>query len=130
MMIVTRHPISLSQVGSRLDDPSVGYITGRIMLYDPTDQPVTINESTTPLTFPGRSIPWRWAGPGCKYGFSAKRFSSISVDLIQCSEPVPCFAGEDLEAAGRASVLGWRGQYCPEVMLHIIIDGKRSMFHV
>jgi hypothetical protein len=109
-------PDFLSQVGSAFDDPSVGYITGRIMLYDPTDQPVTINESTTPLTFPGRSF----LGAGQVQGANMAFRRSVLLD-IGGFDPVfgagTLFAGEDLEAAGRASVLGWRGQYCPEVIV-------------
>ena len=40
-------PDFLSQVWSAFDDPSVGYIGGRIMLHDPDDYPITINESMT-----------------------------------------------------------------------------------
>ncbi len=41
-------PDFLSQVWSAFADPSVGYIGGRIMLHDPADHPITINESMTP----------------------------------------------------------------------------------
>src|SRR5438270_1220934 len=49
-------PEFLSQIWSVFDDPSVGYIGGRIMLHDPADHPITINESMTPVTFPARSF--------------------------------------------------------------------------
>src|SRR5713226_8363476 len=49
-------PDFLDRVWAAFEDGSVGYITGRIMLHDPTDERMTVNESSTPLTFPGRSF--------------------------------------------------------------------------
>jgi glycosyltransferase involved in cell wall biosynthesis len=49
-------PEFLSPVWSAFDDPSVGYIGGRIMLRDPADHPITVNESMTTVTFPAKSF--------------------------------------------------------------------------
>src|SRR5208337_5144454 len=46
----------LTQVWGAFADPSVGYMTGRIILHDPSDYPATINESLSPRTFPRDSL--------------------------------------------------------------------------
>jgi glycosyltransferase involved in cell wall biosynthesis len=46
-------PDFLSRVWCAFQDPMVGYIAGRIMLHDPCDHRITVNESATPLVFLG-----------------------------------------------------------------------------
>src|ERR1700751_3210293 len=49
-------PDFLARIWSSFADESVGYIPGRILLHDPTDEPMTIRLSTTPLTFAAKSF--------------------------------------------------------------------------
>jgi glycosyltransferase involved in cell wall biosynthesis len=109
-------PDFLSRVCSAFMDPSVGYITGRIMLHDPTDYPVTVNETIMPLTFPARSLVTVGSVQGANMAFRRGVLSGIGG-----FDPVfgagTQFAGEDLDAAGRASAAGWKGRYCPEVIV-------------
>src|SRR5215469_538911 len=49
-------PDFLSGIWAAFDEPAVGYIGGRIMLHDPADHPVTINESAIPVSFPAQSF--------------------------------------------------------------------------
>jgi len=109
-------PDFLSRLWLAFDDPSVGYITGRILLHDPTDHPVTINETTTPLTFPARSLLGVGAVQGANMAFRREVLSGIGGfdPVFGAGSP---FAGEDLDAAGRASAMGWKGRYCPEVII-------------
>src|ERR1700747_554064 len=39
-------PDFLSRISAAFEDPSVGYVSGRILLHDPADHPFAINEST------------------------------------------------------------------------------------
>lgn len=110
-------PDFLSQVLSAFDDPSVGYIGGRIVLYDPTDHPITINESMIPVTFPARSF----VCAGCIQGANMAFRRSV---LLEIGGFDPLFgpgalfpAAEEIEAVGRASAMGWKGQYRPEVVV-------------
>lgn len=105
----------LSQIWSAFaDDPSLGYISGRIMLHDPADHPISINESTTSRIFPGRSF----IRSGCVQGANMAFRRRVLLD-ISGFDPLfgtgSLFAAEDLDAAGRASAIGWKGQYRPEV---------------
>jgi glycosyltransferase involved in cell wall biosynthesis len=109
-------PDFLSRVWSAFEDPSVGYVTGRIMLHDPTDHPITINETTTPLTFPARSLVTVGTVQGADMAFRRGVLAAIGgFDPLFGAGAL--FAGEDLDAAGRASAIGWKGRYCPEVVV-------------
>jgi cellulose synthase/poly-beta-1,6-N-acetylglucosamine synthase-like glycosyltransferase len=111
-------PDFLDRVWSAFDDRSVGYITGRIMLHDATDAPVTIYESTTPLTFPGRSF--ISAGPISGANMAFRRSVLIEIggfDPFFGPGSLSQAVAEDLDAAGRASAIGWKGQYRPEVIV-------------
>jgi len=109
-------PDFLTRVWSAFDDPSVGYITGRIMLHDPTDCPVTINETTTPLTFPARSFLAVGTVQGANMAFR-RAVLAVLGGFDPLFGPGTQFVIEDLDAAGRASAMGWKGRYCPEVIV-------------
>ncbi len=107
----------LEQVWLGFRDLSVGYITGRVMLHDPSDSPQTINELKAPLTFPGRYFHRPADVLGANMAFRRRV-------LLQLDGFDPLFgagallaSGEDLDAAGRASAAGWIGQYRPEVVV-------------
>jgi cellulose synthase/poly-beta-1,6-N-acetylglucosamine synthase-like glycosyltransferase len=109
-------PDFLSHVWLAFEDPSVGYVTGRIMLHDPTDHPVTINEATTPLTFPARSLVTVGAVQGANMAFRRRVLVDIG-GFDSVFGPGTQFVIEDLDAAARASAVGWKGRYCPEVIV-------------
>jgi glycosyltransferase involved in cell wall biosynthesis len=106
----------LSRVWLAFEDPLVGYITGRITLHDPTDYPVTINETMTPITFPARSLVPVGAVQGANMAFRRQVLADIG-GFDPVLGPGTQFVSEDLDAAGRASAMGWKGRYCPEVMV-------------
>jgi glycosyltransferase involved in cell wall biosynthesis len=109
-------PDFLSCLWSAFDDPSVGYITGRIVLHDLTDCPVTINESETPLTFPARTLITVGSVQGANMAFRREVLATLG-GFDPLFGAGARFAGEDLDAAGRASAMGWKGRYCPEVIV-------------
>jgi glycosyltransferase involved in cell wall biosynthesis len=108
-------PDFLSRIWSAFDGTSLGYITGRVILHDPMDAPITINESTAPLTFPGRSLLYPGNVLGANMAFRRCVLSEIG-GFDPLMGPGALFvAAEDLDVAGRASARGWEGRYCPEV---------------
>jgi len=110
-------PDFLSQVWSAFDDPSVGYISGRIMLHDPSDHPITINESLTPVTYPARSFVCAGCVQGANMAFRRRVFFDIG-GFDPLFGPGALFASnEETEAVGRASAMGWKGEYHPEVVV-------------
>ena len=106
----------LAQVWLAFVDPDIGYIAGRIMLHDPTDYPITINESTSPLTFPAGSYLTGGVMQGANMAFRRSALLEIG-GFDPMFGPGTSYGVEDLDAAGRTSALGWNGRYCPEVVV-------------
>lgn len=106
----------LSRVWSEFDDPSIGYIAGRVMLHDPADYPVAINESITPRIFPARSCIGVGIVLGANMAFRRKVLLEIG-GFDPLFGPGSAFNAEDVDAAARASAAGWKGKYCPEVVV-------------
>jgi glycosyltransferase involved in cell wall biosynthesis len=111
-------PDFLDCLSRDLSDERVGYLAGRIMLHDPADERMTVNESTTPLTFPARSfIP---TGPvsGANMAFRREVFRDIGgFDPFFGPGASSGAVAEDLDVAGRASAAGWTGLYCPDMVV-------------
>jgi len=107
-------PDFLTRIWSGFKDPSIGYLTGRIILHDPADHPVTIRESTVPLTFPEKSFVPVGAVAGANMAFRREALREIG-GFDPLFGPGSLFNAEELDAAGRASAMGWKGQYRPEV---------------
>lgn len=95
-------------------NPKVGFTTGRVSLYDPTDYPATINESRVPKSFPHQ----RYLPPGGVMGANMA-FRSDVLKAIKGFDPLfgsgALFPAEDCDAAARASLAGWDGVYDPEI---------------
>jgi glycosyltransferase involved in cell wall biosynthesis len=106
----------LQQIWAAFEDPSVGYISGRITLHDPSDYPITINESTTPRIFPSRSFISAGAIQGANMAFRRSLLIDIG-GFDPLFGPGAWFVAEEVEAASRASALGWIGHYRPEVIV-------------
>jgi glycosyltransferase involved in cell wall biosynthesis len=109
-------PDFLSTIWPAFDDTSIGYIAGRIILHDPTDAAITINESTTPLTFPGRSLLSAGSIQGANMAFRRRVLLEIG-GFDPLMGPGTPFVAEDLDVASRASAMGWEGRYCPQVVV-------------
>jgi glycosyltransferase involved in cell wall biosynthesis len=118
-------PDFLCRIWSGFEDVTLGYITGRIMLHDSTDYPITINESTTSLTIPARSFIQPGDVQGANMAFRASVLRDID-GFDPLFGPGSLFNSEDLDVAARASALGWRGEYRPEVVVSHHHGRKKS----
>jgi hypothetical protein len=110
-------PDFLSRVWCAFDDPLVGYISGRIILHDPVDHPITINESTAALTYPARWFVHAGAVIGANMAFRRRVLLDIGAFDPLFGPGSLIEAAEDTDAAGRASARGWVGKYCPDVVV-------------
>jgi glycosyltransferase involved in cell wall biosynthesis len=97
-------------------DPSIGYIAGRITLHDPADDPMSTIESTTPYTFPARTLVSGGSFGGANMAFRKKVLGEIG-GFDPLFGPGALFNAEDVDAAARASAIGWKGEYRPEVIV-------------
>jgi glycosyltransferase involved in cell wall biosynthesis len=99
-------------------DPNLGFIGGRVLLFDPMDHPITTQEESRHLEFrPGEFIL-----PGLIHGanFAFRRSALESVGGFDDRfGPGSRFYCEDLDILARVSAQGWRGVYCPQpVVFH------------
>lgn len=97
-------------------EPKLGYVSGRILLFDPTDYPTTINESREPLRFP----PGQYLAPGAIKGANLA-FRRAALDQVGGFDPLfgsgALFPSEDIDTAARVSRQGWWGCYDPDVVV-------------
>jgi glycosyltransferase involved in cell wall biosynthesis len=110
-------PDFLSRVWSAFRDPTLGYVTGRILLHDPEDLPIGTNYSTKPVSFRGESFINPGGVQGANMAFRRQVLAEVGgFDPLFGAGSL--FPAEDLDAASRASAAGWNGQYCPDIIVH------------
>jgi hypothetical protein len=102
----------LHQVAAVFDDPVIGFMGGRILLYDPSDARLTIREDeqvevVPPMTFiPAGRI------QGANMAFRRILFDDLG-GFDERFGPGAYFSGGDAEFVARASFEGWTGGYFP-----------------
>jgi len=106
----------LRRVWCAFADPSVGYIAGRITLHDPADYPMTTIELVTPYTFRPNRLVSAGSFGGANMAFRRKVLLEIG-GFDPLFGPGALFNAEDVDAAARASAIGWKGEYRPEVIV-------------
>jgi glycosyltransferase involved in cell wall biosynthesis len=127
-------------------DPAVGFASGRVRLFDASDYPTTINESTAPLRFVARQFLPAGTVKGANLAFRRIVLEAIAENGLPF-DPLfgsgAHFASEDADAAMRASLAGWVGVYAPDIVvwhhhgrkagdvaaLHRTYDVGRGAFH-
>jgi GT2 family glycosyltransferase len=93
-------------------DAAVGFVGGRILLFDPTDLPLTIqlHDQRVPVD-PGQVVSSGLI-QGANFAFRRTVLEAIGGfdDALGAGTPFAC---EDVDAISRASIAGWRGVYDP-----------------
>lgn len=106
----------VEQLARTFNRHAVDYIAGRILLFDPTDAPVTIAESTI-----ARDVPAHQPVPGAFIQGANMAFRREALVLQGGFDPHfgagALFAGEDWELAMRISDAGGTGRYEPAVVV-------------
>lgn len=102
----------LTEVAKVFEDPAVGYMSGRIMLFDPQDYRITVNESRETKLVPARKVVPAGLVQGANMAF--RRTALMQAGLFDEDFGAGAkFAGEDWELAIRVSLAGWKGGYFP-----------------
>jgi glycosyltransferase involved in cell wall biosynthesis len=110
-------PDFVRHVWSAFRDPSLGYVTGRILLHDRSDLALAIQDYDLPVTFPGKSFIHPGGVQGANMAFRCQVLGEIGgFDPLFGAGSL--FPAEDLDAANRASAAGSKGQYRPEIVVH------------
>ena len=107
-----------SAVLASFDDPSIGVVTGRILLHDPNDLSLTIEDSIVPQRFGAGD----YVRPGQFTGANLS-FRRKSLDAIGGFDPLfgpGSYIGSaaDCDAAARVCLAGWDGQYDPDILVY------------
>ncbi|MDQ8727646.1 glycosyltransferase [Bradyrhizobium sp. LHD-71] len=99
------------------EDPAIGYMGGRIELFDPTDARITIDERTEIIAYP----PNRPIFAGMFHGANLA-FRRAALDMINGIDPwfgpgSLVGSGADIDAVARVSRAGWAGLYQPTAVV-------------
>jgi len=90
----------------------LGFMGGRILLHDPDDYPITINESTDAITYRPCSFIPAGAIQGANFSFRSEALRQAGGFDIRLGAGTS-FPSEDIEIVGRLSQMGWHGLYAP-----------------
>jgi len=105
-------PDLLDRICEVFADPRIGFMGGRILLHDPKDYPLTVNESMETLRFGAGSIVPCAAVQGANMAFRRAALVAIGGFDPTLGAGTP-FPAEDWDAAARACSRGWDGGYFP-----------------
>lgn len=93
-------------------DESIGFAGGRILLHDPQDYPLTVNESTETSRFAAGSIVPCAVVQGANMAFRRRALLDIG-GFDPGFGAGTAFPAEDWDAVARACFSGWSGGYFP-----------------
>ena len=109
-------PDYIDRMREMFENERVGFVGGRVELFDPSDHPISIKTDTQP----GSREPYGYIPPGWLLGASLT-FRREVLDEIGGFDPdlgpgTP-FCCDDADAQQRASFAGWRGLYTPNAVI-------------
>jgi glycosyltransferase involved in cell wall biosynthesis len=107
----------LTSIMRRFDEsPTVGFVGGRVKLYDPRDLPVTIRDIAEPHLF----APGQFIRAGAIHGanFAFRRNVLEQVDgFDERFGAGTRFSCEDIDMMARVLAIGWYGAYDPRIVV-------------
>ncbi|MBN2885128.1 MAG: glycosyltransferase family 2 protein [Chromatiaceae bacterium] len=111
-------PDWLARVADVLGDPATAYCGGRVLLFDPRDLPLTIQERAAPLIIePDTFVP-----SGLIHGANMAFRRAVLLKAQGFDERLgagaPFRSGEDTDLLRRLSWSGLRGRYDPRLLVH------------
>jgi glycosyltransferase involved in cell wall biosynthesis len=99
------------------EDRAVGFVGGRILLHDPTDRRITIQESLEPLSFSAGSF----IRPGVIQGANIA-YRRAALEGVGGFDPWfgagAIYSGDETELMARLSAAGWKGAYNPKPVVY------------
>ncbi|MBY9067942.1 glycosyltransferase [Hyphomonas sp. WL0036] len=109
-------PNFLTEVRTAFKDKTLGYVTGRVELFDETDAAVTVNFSQVSRRYPAGQYLHTDGLIGANLAFRREAFADIC-GFDESMGAGRLFAGEDMDAAARAGSAGWDGAYHPGMVI-------------
>jgi len=99
------------------EDRELGFVGGRILLHDPTDRRITIQESLEPLSFSAGSF----IRPGVIQGANIA-YRRAALEEVGGFDPWfgagAIYSGDETELMARLSAAGWKGAYNPRPVVY------------
>jgi hypothetical protein len=99
------------------EDRELGFVGGRILLHDPTDRRITIQESLEPLSFSAGSF----IRPGVIQGANIA-YRRAALEEVGGFDPWfgagAIYSGDETELMARLSAAGWKGAYNPKPVVY------------
>jgi glycosyltransferase involved in cell wall biosynthesis len=99
------------------NDPKLGFLGGRILLHDPTDRRITIQESLQHVSFPSGSF----IQPGLIQGANVAYRKTAILDVGGFDPWFGAgafYSGDEVELIARISAAGWNGAYDPNPVVY------------
>jgi glycosyltransferase involved in cell wall biosynthesis len=100
-----------------VNDPRLGFVGGRILLHDPLDRRITIQESMERVFFP----PGSWIRPGVIQGANVA-YRRAAISEVGGFDPWfgagAFYSGDEVELMARISAAGWNGGYDPKPVVY------------
>jgi glycosyltransferase involved in cell wall biosynthesis len=98
-------------------DPKLGFVGGRILLYDSTDRRITIQESLEPLSFPPDSFIRHGVIQGANVAYRRAALSQVG-GFDPWFGAGAIYSGDETELMARISAAGWNGAYDPKPVVY------------
>ena len=99
------------------ESPHLGFIGGRILLYDPDDYPITIQEKATRHDLPPRTFLRPGLIQGANMACRRTALESVGGFDVRFGAGTP-FSCEDVDLLARMLGKGWSGAYDPRPVIH------------
>ncbi len=98
-------------------NPNAGFIGGRVLLFDPTDLPITIQTHAEKIEFSPRSTIMAGTIHGANFAFTQAALNAAKgFDvLFGAGKKYPC---EDVDTMAEILRLGWAGIYEPSIVVY------------
>jgi GT2 family glycosyltransferase len=101
-----------------MTDPSVSYVGGRVLLFDLSDAPITIQTSESKESFPKGSHIESGNIIGANMGFRRELLETIKGFDCRLGAGTRLCSGEDTDLLIRASLAGFEGCYNPSIIVY------------
>ncbi len=107
----------LDLVADAFADPALAFMGGRILLFDPQDHPITIQEIPEVFPIPARSVVPTGLIQGANMAFRRHVLERIG-GFDDALGPGTPFCNDDVDAVARASAAGFAGAYLPSPVVY------------
>ena len=117
MTVIRKRIISTQYSSASQMIQNLVFVGGRILLHDPTDRRITIQESLEPLSFP----PGSFIRPGVIQGANVA-YRRAALTEVGGFDPWfgagALYSGDETELMARISAAGWNGAYDPKPVVY------------